>query len=175
MAKIYIQHSVGLSAGERCRVTTYRVRIPVSVVNLVVLGVEPDLPACKSRKFRGSTMVGWEVHTGRGVDDEQNRGHEREEEDGSGEDGSCGPAFDQGCDENGTNTLSGLVNSLSSAHWKTCPSVGDRSDEPDGALRTLCEGVGGLEPIRGEGRDRPVKKFEAQLVEHYASDIDGTE
>ena len=96
-------------------------------------------------------MLGWKVRTGCSVDNQQDRRHEGEEKDGGGEDGSGGPEFDQGRDEDSTNTLSGLVNSLSSADLKIRPLVGDRLGGSNDALRTLCKGVIGGEPIRGEG------------------------
>jgi hypothetical protein len=93
------------------------------------------------------------VRTGCSVDNQQDRRHEGEEKDGGGEDGSGGPEFDQGRDEDSTDTLSGLVNSLSSADLKIRPLVGDRLGGSNDALRTLCKGVIGSEPIRSEGCD----------------------
>ena len=61
-------------------------------------------------------MAGREARTGRGIDDQQDRGHQREEQDRGSEDSSRGPTLDQGSDEDSTNTLSSLVDSLSSAH-----------------------------------------------------------
>lgn len=47
-------------------------------------------------------------------------------------------------------------------------------NESDDTLRTLCEGILGVEPIGGEGCDGPVKELEAELVKHYPGNIDGT-
>ena len=35
-----------------CRVTTYSIGIPVTVLNLVVLSVRPELATCEGREFR---------------------------------------------------------------------------------------------------------------------------
>ena len=48
-------------------------------------------------------------------------------------------------------------------------------NELDEAPRTLCEGMLGSEPIRGEGRNGPIEEFEAKLIEHYPGNIDETE
>lgn len=69
MAKIYNTPSVS-GTGLGCRVTTHSVRIPVSIMNLVVRSLEPDLATYKRRKFRAFTMMGWEGRTGRGIDDQ---------------------------------------------------------------------------------------------------------
>lgn len=45
---------VSLGYESRCRVTTYSIGIPVTVMNLAVCCVEPDLAACDRRKFRVS-------------------------------------------------------------------------------------------------------------------------
>ena len=94
IAKIYGASSVR-GTSESGRVTTYSIRVPVTVMNLVILGIRPDLPTCKGREFHAPAVVGWEVRrTSRGINDQQDRGHEREEKDGRGEDGSCGPTLD---------------------------------------------------------------------------------
>ena len=44
-----LQYSVGL--GYRHRVTTYGIRIPVTVMNLVIVGSEADLSTCGGCEF----------------------------------------------------------------------------------------------------------------------------
>jgi hypothetical protein len=105
-------------------VITYSVGVPVAVMNLIVLGFEPDLAACKRRKFCTPTAVVLSVRTGRGIGDQQERSHEREEKDGRGEDSSGRPTFNQGSDEDSTNTLCRLVESLSGTDWKGRVLVG---------------------------------------------------
>ncbi len=39
---------------------------------------------------------------------------------------------------------------------------------------TFRERVDGVEPVRSESRDRSVKELQSQLIEHDASDINGT-
>lgn len=53
-------------------------------------------------------------------------------------------------------------------------SIGSGSGELADTRRTLREGVRGLEQIRSESSDGAIEKLEAQLVEHYTCDVDGT-
>ena len=46
-----LQRSVSLERGSRCRVTTYGIRIPVTIMNLIVRGVRPDLSTWKRLEF----------------------------------------------------------------------------------------------------------------------------
>ena len=104
--------------------TTYGIGIPVTIVNLIVISVGSDLPTCKGCKPHRSVIVGRGAHTGCSIDDQQDGGHEREEEDSRREDGSSGPTLNHWCDEDGTDTLSGLVNTLGGTHWMIEPLVG---------------------------------------------------
>lgn len=53
-----LEHSVSLGRGSRCRVTTYSIRIPGTVFDLVVFGAGLYLSTWERREFHGSTMVG---------------------------------------------------------------------------------------------------------------------
>ena len=104
--------------------TTHSIWIPVTVVNLVIAGFVPELSTCKRRKLRGSTAVWREARTGRCIDNHQERGHQGEENDGRAKDRPGGPTPDQGRNEDSTNTLSSLVESLSRSHWERQMSAG---------------------------------------------------
>ena len=99
-------------------VTTHCIGIPVAIMNLVIASCVLDLPTCEIRKHRVPQAVGCETRTGRCIDYQQECGHQGEENDGRAEDRPGGPTLDQGRDEDCTNTLSSLVESLSSPHWK---------------------------------------------------------
>ena len=112
------------------------------------------------------------MRTSRRIDDQQESGHEREENDGCAEDCSRWPTLDQGRDEDSTNALGRLVEPLGGTHLKRRTSVGHGSRRSDKILRTLGEGVSGLEPVGSESGNGTIEDLEAQLVEHDTSDID---
>ena len=80
--------------GKGCSVTTYGIRIPVTVMNLVIAGFEADLSTCGGCEFRTPTMAGQEPRTSGGIDDQQQRSHQREKEDGRGKDCPGRPTLD---------------------------------------------------------------------------------
>jgi hypothetical protein len=153
-------------------VTTHKIGIPATVVNLVVLRLEFYLATCERIKDRASTAVGWD-RTSCGVDNQQERGHQREENNRGAEDRSGGPSLDQRCNEDSTDALSRLVESLGGAHWKRRTSVMDGSNGSGATPLTLGKCVCGLESVGGKGCNGSIEEFKSQLVEHYASDVYG--
>ena len=132
-------------------------------MNLVIVSFVLDLTTCEIRKHQISQAVGCETRTGRCIDDQQECGHQGEENDGRAEDRPGGPTLDQGCDEDCTNTLSSLVESLSSSHWRrrVLAGGGSKGSDTDAILHTLCEGAVLRESIRGKSCNGSVEEFEA--------------
>jgi hypothetical protein len=97
MKKIYKVLSVW-GADEKCRVTTDSVGIPVTIVNLVIWSFVLELTTCKRYKLHTSTTVRREARTSGRIDDQQERCHERKEDNRRAENCPSGPSFDQGCD-----------------------------------------------------------------------------
>ena len=93
MKKIYNVPSVW-DKDERCRVTTHDVGIPATVMYLVVLRFVLELTTCERSKLRTSEVVGYEVRTGRRIDDQQEGGHQREENNRRRKNSPCGPPLD---------------------------------------------------------------------------------
>lgn len=57
-------------------------------------------------------------HTSGSINDKQDNGHKTKKDDCTREHGASRPSFDERCNENSTDALCGLVDTLSSANWQ---------------------------------------------------------
>ena len=73
----------------------------------------PPISQCWILYFVGDTF-----HTSSSIDDQKKGSHECEDKDRACEDGASSPFLDQGCNQDSTDTLSGLVNTLRSTHCR---------------------------------------------------------
>lgn len=94
------------------------------------------------------------------VDDEDDGGEDRKDEDGDGEEDACLPTLHQRGDEDGAEALEGLVEALEQAD----------ATEGDGRVATYAGGV--VVAIRCEGDEGADEDFETELVYHNSQDID---
>ena len=140
-----LDHSVG-NAGQ-----TVDRNDPVRVVPAVVA----EIVGMKRPKVRRL-----DPSTGRSIDNEKDGGEETEENNRGRENGSCRPTFDERSNEDGTNTLKGLVETREQADLLKCASC---SATHEGIL---------IVTIRGETDDCAVEGFQSELVQHQSKDVD---
>jgi hypothetical protein len=127
----------------------HSIRVILAVVRELILGVV------------AAVRRGYQSASGSSINDQEDGGKNTKDKDGARENVLGGKSLDQRGDQDGANTLEGLV------------ETGEETEALEGPGGSLLQDSFVVIAVRGQGNNGAVESLKAELIDHDAGDVEG--